>query len=257
MHRNQAQMHLPYAQRSAIIAFMQKDTVRKVLQHLINSSGQRPTEIARHAGVSQSTLSRILSGKIEHPSDRQIEPLAKYFGVTGGQLRGYEPLPLAKMFKTNQMDGFKPPGPISQSNIAPAPRLEGYVPIINWVQAGAWAEVCPIEATAESMVPRPPNSSENTFALRVRGQSMIPKYEPGLIIYVDPEVVPFDGDDVVALLTDENEATFKQLVEEPGGQRLLKARNPAWPDPWVPINGNCEIIGVVIGSLWLRAPRGA
>ena len=92
MHKNQEQMHLPYAQRSAIIAFMQKDTVGKVLQRLINSSGLRPTEVARHAGVSQSTLSRILSGKIEHPSDRQVSLLAGYFGVTGDQLRGYEPL---------------------------------------------------------------------------------------------------------------------------------------------------------------------
>ncbi|MGS2743576.1 LexA family transcriptional regulator [Halomonas sp. LS-001] len=92
MHKNQEQMHLPYAQRSAIIAFMQKDTVRKVLQRLINESGKRPTEVARYAGVSQSTLSRILNGKIESPSDRQVSLLAEYFGVTGDQLRGYEPI---------------------------------------------------------------------------------------------------------------------------------------------------------------------
>ncbi len=92
MHKNQAQMHLPYARRSAIIAFMQKDTVRKVLQRLISDSGKRPTEVARHSGVSQSTLSRILNGKIESPSDRQISLLADYFGVSGDQLRGYEPI---------------------------------------------------------------------------------------------------------------------------------------------------------------------
>ena len=107
------------------------------------------------------------------------------------------------------------------SNVAPAPKIEGYVP----------------------------------FALRVKGQSMAPRYEPGLIIYVDPEVVPFDGDDVVAMLTDDNEATFKQYVEEPGGKKMLKARNPGWPEPWVAINGNCQIIGVVIATMWLRTPR--
>ncbi|MEL7966349.1 S24 family peptidase [Vreelandella neptunia] len=141
------------------------------------------------------------------------------------------------------------------SSVAPPPKLDGYVPIINWVQAGAWTEVCEVEFEPEEFAPRPPNSSVNTFALRVRGQSMLPKYEPDLIIYVDPEVVPFDGDDVIALLTEHNEATFKQLVEEPGGGRLLKARNPSWPEPWIHINGNCEIIGVVVGALWLRKPR--
>ena len=142
-----------------------------------------------------------------------------------------------------------------ESNVAPAPRMEGYVPVISWVQAGAWTEVCNIDAMSDELVPRPPSSSDSTFALRVKGQSMAPKYEPGLIIYVDPEVVPFDGDDVVAMLTDDNEATFKQYVEEPGGKKMLKARNPGWPEPWVAINGSCQIIGVVIASMWMRAPR--
>lgn len=142
-----------------------------------------------------------------------------------------------------------------ESNVAPAPKMQGYVPVISWVQAGAWTEVCNVDAVSDEMVPRPPGSSDRTFALRVRGQSMQPKYDPDLIIYVDPEVIAFDGDDVVAVLTDNNEATFKQYIEEPGGEKMLKARNPNWPEPWVKINGNCEIIGVVIGSLWLRKPR--
>ncbi|WP_064702679.1 LexA family protein [Halomonas caseinilytica] len=144
---------------------------------------------------------------------------------------------------------------LHESNVAPPPKMEGYVPVISWVQAGSWTEVCNVDAVSEERVPRPPGSSDRTFALRVKGQSMAPKYEPGLIIYVDPEVMPFDGDDVVAVLTESNEATFKQFVEEPGFERMLKARNPSWPDPYISINGNCEIIGVVIGSLWLRKPR--
>ncbi|WP_170825725.1 LexA family protein [Halomonas caseinilytica] len=144
---------------------------------------------------------------------------------------------------------------LHESNVAPPPKMEGYVPVISWVQAGSWTEVCNVDAVSEEMVPRPPGCSDRTFALRVKGQSMAPKYEPDLIIYVDPEVMPFDGDDVVAVLTDSNEATFKQFVEEPGFEKMLKARNPAWPDPYISINGNCEIIGVVIGSLWLRKPR--
>lgn len=143
----------------------------------------------------------------------------------------------------------------TESNVAPAPKMEGYVPVISWVQAGAWTEVCNVDFMSEEIVPRPPACSDSTFALRVKGQSMAPRYEPGLIIYVDPEVVPFDGDDVVAMLTDDNEATFKQYVEEPGGKKMLKARNPGWPEPWVPINGNCQIIGVVIATMWLRTPR--
>lgn len=67
---------------------MQKDKTRETLQRLIQVSGRRPTEIARKSGVAQSTLSRILQGKIESPSDRQVSKLASYFGLSSDQIRG-------------------------------------------------------------------------------------------------------------------------------------------------------------------------
>ncbi|MDR5867957.1 LexA family protein [Halomonas koreensis] len=203
--------------------------------------------------TSASTISQITS---KNPNRNLGDQLARKIERMEGLAPGW--------LDTDQ-GSHRGSGSVSQhpamyeTNIAPPPRLAGYVPVLSWIQAGNWQEVVSVDDLGEDadQVPRPPNCSASTFALRVRGQSMAPKYEPNLIIYVDPEVMPFDGDDVVAMLTEHGgaEATFKQLVEEPGGQRLLKARNPAWPDPWIPINGNCEIIGVVIGSLWLRAPR--
>lgn len=96
MHVSQAQMHLRYALPAGIIAVMQKDKSREVLQRLINASGRRATDVAREAGVPQSTLSRILGGKIESPSDRQISRLAEYFGVTSDQIRGRQPLDIIR-----------------------------------------------------------------------------------------------------------------------------------------------------------------
>ncbi|GEK49170.1 HTH-type transcriptional regulator PrtR [Bisbaumannia pacifica] len=60
------------------------------MQRLIKATGKRPTEIARESDVSQSTLSRILQGKIESPSDRQVAKLASYFGLSSDQIRGRE-----------------------------------------------------------------------------------------------------------------------------------------------------------------------
>ncbi|MDW0357691.1 XRE family transcriptional regulator [Halomonas venusta] len=228
------------------------DRVKRARKH----AGLNQRDLAKAIGITQPSLSELERG--ESRSSAYLIQIASACGVNASWLATGEgemlPQPLQSLLKTTELSGFNASEPGRQSNVAPAPRLEGYVPIINWVQAGAWAEVCENFAP-EEFAPRPPNSSEHTFALRVRGQSMLPKYEPDLIIYVDPEVAPFDGDDVVALLTEHNEATFKQLVEEPGGGRLLKARNPSWPEPWIHINGNCEIIGVVIGALWLRKPR--
>ena len=65
------------------------------------------------------------------------------------------------------------------------------------------------------------------------------------MIYVDPDVHPESGDDVVVLLEDKCEATFKRYVMEPDGKRL-KAINPEWSPRYTTINGNCRIIGTVI-----------
>lgn len=143
---------------------------------------------------------------------------------------------------------------VGERSVAKESRLHGYSPEISWVQAGQWAEVCDINTDPETTnwYPRPPGASEQTFVLRVVGESMLPVYPPGRLIFVDPDQIPLPNDDVVAVMTDSNEATFKRLIEEPGSPRLLKALNPAWNNPYLEINGNCQIIGVVIADLRMR-----
>ena len=86
-----------------------------------------------------------------------------------------------------------------------------------------------------------------TYILRVIGDSMIDEYPPPRHDFVDPEVPACHGDDVIALMHDTGETTFKRLIED-GTQRYLKALNPNWPEPYIKINGNCSIIGTVIFS---------
>ncbi|TDX29134.1 phage repressor protein [Modicisalibacter xianhensis] len=141
-----------------------------------------------------------------------------------------------------------------QSNVAEAPPLLGMVPEISWVQAGHFSEVCFVDLDPESTnwYPRPPNCGPNTYALKVVGESMLDRYPPGRIIFVDPDVAPLSGDDVIAVMTETGEATFKQYLEEPGVGKMLKARNPAWKDPYISINGNCRVTGVIMAQMELR-----
>lgn len=67
---------------------MQKRNVSTVLRALLDQHGISPTELHRRTGVPQSTLSRILSGKIVDPSDKHISKIAEYFAVSTDQLRG-------------------------------------------------------------------------------------------------------------------------------------------------------------------------
>ncbi|MEC8919215.1 MAG: S24 family peptidase [Pseudomonadota bacterium] len=140
------------------------------------------------------------------------------------------------------------------SDVAPAPAIAGMAPEISWVQAGAWTEVCHVELDPEAVdwYPRPPGASDRTFVLRVVGESMMPEYTPGRLIFVDPERAAASGDDVVAVMTETGEATFKRFIEEPGSGKMLKALNPAWHEPYVKINGNCRVVGVVVADMRMR-----
>lgn len=141
-------------------------------------------------------------------------------------------------------------GSMDAPNTTAGPDLRGRVPLISWVQAGHWNEAVNNfqEGDADEWLTCPKSHSNSTFALRVRGVSMEPKYRDGAIIYVDPEKSADHLSNVVVQLDDEVEATFKQLVIE-GGKRFLRPLNPDWPGPkLIEINGNATIRGVVIGQ---------
>ncbi len=132
-------------------------------------------------------------------------------------------------------------------NAEPGPELRGLHPLISWVQAGGWAETASnFElGDAEDLLPCPVRCSKDTFVLRVRGESMEPKFHDGDLIFVDPQAEPGSGKYVVVRLEDGDEATFKQLIVE-GERQYLKALNPDWPHRIIEVNTNATICGVVV-----------
>jgi SOS-response transcriptional repressor LexA len=140
------------------------------------------------------------------------------------------------------------------SDVVEAMASMGAVPLISWVQAGAWADVAdPFQpGMADEWLPCPVAHGPHTYAVRVRGDSMHnpggrPSYADGDIIFVDPSRDAKHGDRVIVRLDDHAEATFKQLLIE-DGRKLLKALNPEWSPRYIPINGNATVCGVVIGK---------
>ena len=86
------------------------------------------------------------------------------------------------------------------------------IPVIDRVAAGSWREVTdPYEAGQgfDSVVPDK-DVSDLTFALVIEGNSMLPRFEPGDKVIIDPAVEPRPGKFVVAKLDDDQEATFKK-----------------------------------------------
>lgn len=126
----------------------------------------------------------------------------------------------------------------------------GKVPLISWVQAGAWCEANIEIHDGETWLSCPVAISDSGFALKVMGDSMTNpgpgrSYPTGSIIFVDPEAETKAGDRVIARLPRTNEATFKVLVED-AGQQYLRPINPQYPI--IKITEETHICGKVVGS---------
>ncbi|HIF9213067.1 TPA: LexA family protein [Photobacterium damselae] len=125
-----------------------------------------------------------------------------------------------------------------------------YVPLVDFNQVASWAMAkCDNDSNDIPMVPCPVNCSEDTFALRVVGDSMEPRFENGDLIFVDPALKePKPGKFVIAMLPGEDVATFKEF-QRVDGQSMLKALNPNYPSDmrYTRLNGSSTLIGLVVG----------
>lgn len=194
---------------------------------------ERLADARRVAGLSQSELARRIGVRPQSvqqweqngttPRGHRMKDLAAVLGVTREWLLvGGSPAESVREMARNMRE----------------------VPLVNYVQAGQWSEVAP-EIPDAKRVSCPVPCSDSTFALEVVGESMCPEYLPGDVVFCDPEVVAQSGDDVVAVVDNHSEATFKRLVAEPGSLRL-KAINPEWQPRYLEIDSPCSIVATVI-----------
>ncbi|MGR3982500.1 LexA family protein [Pseudoalteromonas sp. 1181_04] len=206
---------------------MNKENLNQRIKRLRKLNGYTQKELAKYVGVSHGSISQWES-EITSPKGAQIQPLAKALKVDVMELL--------------QGTGFA-------SNIEAGPEITGTVPLISWVQAGAWKEIEEVNFVSES-VSRYRTTAKvgpNAFAVRVVGDSMTStsggrSIPAGSVVIADPDIEPQSGRVVIARLDDSNEATVKELVID-AGRSYLRPFNQTFPT--IAINGNCSIIGVV------------
>lgn len=90
-------------------------------------------------------------------------------------------------------------------------------------------------------------ASGEPYALMVLGDSMLPEFEPGEIIVIEPEGVARDGSYVIAYLEqeekEEDRHIFRQLVKHEEGW-MLKPLNPLYAN--IAIDSLSVVKGVII-----------
>lgn len=215
-------------------------TLAERLTTAMERSGITQAELARACGVKPPSVNGWLSGKSKFLRGENLLKAAAVLGVSQQWLAtGEGPMAAAV-------------APSGSSNVEPGPDVKGRVPLVSWVQAGAWCEACtPVDVSeVERWLDCPVPHSKSTFVLRVRGDSMTAPtgnartYPEGCLIFVDPERrSPVNGDRIVACLEGCNEVTFKVFKDE-DGRRWLQPLNPSHE----PIREPFKVLGTVIGK---------
>ncbi|MBP4067119.1 helix-turn-helix domain-containing protein [Aeromonas sp. MaB10011B] len=205
--------------------------------------GLSKTALAKAVGVADVSVGKWESGQ-NQPKGRYLNDLAAALGVSvDWLLTGKE---------EGTMGVSEPPFP-GYRNVEPAVIPQGgRVPILSYVQAGNWREICEQATGFDGNVEYVTASVDigpRGFGLWLRGNSMTPQFNEGDLVIVDPDEQPRPGDFVVAKNGSE-EATFKKYrprgIDE-NGQEVFEL---------VPLNDDyptmhsdrqhIEIIGVMV-----------
>lgn len=221
-----------YASPCSSITGMHKKTIRRILADLIAAEGIRPTELARRAGINQSTLSRILSGKIEEPTDKQVHALADYFRVSTDQLRGRAPMQPRLQLVPSEKPLHSDASPIHVwDDETPLGSDEVEVPFLREVELAAGSGRSAIRESDAAKLRFGARSlrkhgvqPENAVCVTVSGNSMEPVLRNGATVGVDrgrQDIV--DGD--MYAINHDGQLRVKQVYRLPGGGLRLRSFN--------------------------------
>lgn len=215
---------------------------------------QKQAEAA--SGVKQSNISKIERG--DTTRSMSVLALARVYRVDPNWLdTGDGPAPWDEdQVRLSRDSANEPHGAYRVLHVPPHvpsfnPRTPNTVPLITWEDAAGWHDRTASQQTQpERWIPCIAHHSLDTYALRIRGDSMtaehglLKSYRAGSIIFVDTQLKsPEDGERVVARIDDTGEITCKVFKDE-DGRRWLLPLNPKHE----PIRLPFTVLGTVVGK---------
>lgn len=194
---------------------MKYDMGRRIAE-LRRERGYNQDQLAEMAMLNRVTLARYETGVIE-PGALALGRIADALGVSTDELMCRTP-------KTPPFIGM----------------VKNAVPIVGEIACGQ-----PITAqqNIEGQAELPDGVSAD-FALKCKGDSMVPTFQPGDLVLVrqQPEVQPGQ----IAAVGIEGDATLKRFYKHGDGV-VLVADNPAYPPQVYPAGTDVQIYGLAVG----------
>lgn len=213
--------------------------------------GLSAEEIAQKIGVSPATIYRYESGDIKSPRSSVLRPIAKALDMDLYDLVGWDQFILDD-FDDKESSNFqlcsKYPDliPISQLKLR-------RVPVIGEIAAGV-----PITANREYdeyiEVPDTADARKYDLSLRVKGDSMKPRYLDGDLVFIRCQPDVRDGQ--IAAVVVGGEATLKRVYHAPGGVQLI-SENPEYSPMFYTEDdvNDIHLIGLAVGFMRWETQR--
>lgn len=171
-----------------------RESLSKRIKRYRKNCGLTQQQVGDALGISRVAVSKWESGDTKDLKRANLIGISKLFGVSLNELLGHH----TESTEVDMVDHITIGGPRA-------------LPIISYVQAGAWREIVdsfPPGGADEYVKPRNEHGP-HSFALYVEGDSMTPEFNAGDIIIVDPDISPNPGNYVIARNYSQ-EATFKK-----------------------------------------------
>lgn len=176
-----------------------------LVRELRKMAGMQQKEVAIAVGVSRPTVSEWEHGK-KDPSGERLTKLAKLFDVDPGIILGYK------------IGDYNMPSQDNPNAIR--------VPVLGTIPAGIPIEAIEEILDWEELPIEMARGGKEYFGLRVKGDSMYPRYEDGDTIILRKQETCESGQDCAVMVNGED-ATFKRVRVTESGIALLPI-NPAY-----------------------------
>ena len=193
-----------------------QNEIGKRIAELRRERGMNQEELAELALLHRVTIAKYETGQVE-PGALAIGRIADALGVSSDEI----------LCRTEKLPPF-------------VPMIRDAVPIVGEIACGQPITAQQnIEGTAEL-----PDGVTADFALRCKGESMTPTFQPGDLVLIrqQPEVQPGQ----IAAVGVDGEATLKRFYKQ-GENVVLIADNPKFPPQVFPAGADVKIYGLAVG----------
>ncbi|GEM_PF-5246093 len=189
------------------------------LTELMREKGFTIQALAKEAKIAIGTIQKLMSDPTCNPTIVSLESIGKVLRVSLPELLGQD----ASMSSLNSTD----------------------VVVLDWNELPNALENNP--SKKRTVVKTSCYVDKNSFALKMRDNSMLPLFPENSHLIFDPNKLPKDGSYVLVHIEKYNTIMFKQLhMDDP--YKYVKSINPLFKDNILKLESSDKIIGVLVQS---------